>query len=120
MKRTRAGDWTTRCVISAGTVFFSLLGLSVSEPVLAAEAVLEEIVVTGSYIRGTPEDAALPVDVIDAAELENRGSPNALDLIRAMPYVGPIMGETNQFGPNQGTIGTGNVNLRGLGGMRSC
>lgn len=84
-----------------------------------AEGAIEEVVVTGSYIRGTPEDAALPVDVIDAAELESRGSPSALDLIRAMPYVTGIMGETNQFGPNQGTIGTGNVNLRGLGGMRT-
>lgn len=93
--------------------------LGISGPAQAAQQVLEEIVVTGSYIRGTPEDAALPVDVIDAAEMYNRGAPNALDLIRSMPYVGGIMGETNQFGPNQGTIGTGNVNLRGLGGMRT-
>ncbi|MFM8356147.1 MAG: TonB-dependent receptor plug domain-containing protein, partial [Gammaproteobacteria bacterium] len=84
-----------------------------------AEGAIEEVVVTGSYIRGTPEDAALPVDVISAADLEQRGAPTALDLIRAMPYVTGIMGETNQFGPNQGTIGTGNVNLRGLGGMRT-
>jgi iron complex outermembrane recepter protein len=80
---------------------------------------IEEVVVTGSYIRGTPEDAALPVDVITADELYKRGSPNMLDIIRAMPYVTGIMGETNQFGPNQGTIGVGNVNLRGLGGMRT-
>jgi iron complex outermembrane receptor protein len=84
-----------------------------------AEGAIEEVVVTGSYIRGTPEDAALPVDVISAEDLEQRGAPTALDLIRAMPYVTGIMGETNQFGPNQGTIGTGNVNLRGLGGMRT-
>jgi len=80
---------------------------------------IEEVVVTGSYIRGTPEDTALPVDVINAQELSDRGSPTALDLIRALPYVGATMGETNQFGPNQGTIGVGNVNLRGLGGMRT-
>ncbi len=85
----------------------------------AEEGVVEEIIVTGSYIRGTPEDAALPVDVITAEELRDRGSPSALDLIRAMPYVTAIVGETNQFGPNQGTIGTGNVNLRGLGGQRT-
>ncbi|XOV83326.1 MAG: TonB-dependent receptor plug domain-containing protein [bacterium] len=87
--------------------------------VAESEGLIEEIVVTGSYIRGTPEDAALPVDVIDAQELEDRGSPTVLDLIRAMPYVTSIVGESNQFGANQGTIGTGNVNLRGLGGMRT-
>jgi len=87
--------------------------------VFAQEGAIEEIVVTGSHIRGTPEDAALPVDVIDAQELEDRGNPTALDLIRSMPYVGPTMGETNQFAGDQGTIGTGNVNLRGLGGVRT-
>lgn len=95
------------------------LGSGYGLSAFAAEGVIEEIVVTGSHIRGTPEDAALPVDVIDSQELEDRGNPSALDLIRSMPYVGPTMGETNQFGPNQGTIGTGNVNLRGLGGMRT-
>lgn len=103
---------------------FALLsvGLAMSaDGAVAAESsrAIEEVIVTGSYIRGTPEDAALPVDVIDAQELQDRGNPTALDLLRALPYVGPIMGESNQFGPNQGTIGTGNVNLRGLGGMRT-
>ncbi|MBX3706066.1 MAG: TonB-dependent receptor [Pseudomonadales bacterium] len=88
-------------------------------PSVHAQGAIEEVVVTGSYIRGTPEDAALPVDVIDRAELESRGSPNMLDIIRAMPYMTAVLGETNQFGANQGTIGTGSVNLRGLGGMRT-
>jgi len=37
-----------------------------------------EVVVTGSFIRGTPEDAALPVDVIGSEELQRRGSPNTI------------------------------------------
>ena len=39
----------------------------------AQDANDDEIVVTGSYIRGTPEDAALPVDVITQDDLLNRG-----------------------------------------------
>lgn len=35
-----------------------------------AEQELEEVVVTGSFIKGTPEDAALPVDVISRGDLE--------------------------------------------------
>ncbi|MGA1370394.1 MAG: TonB-dependent receptor domain-containing protein [Pseudomonadales bacterium] len=101
-----------------GSLVLAALG-ALSAPAAFAEGAIEEVVVTGSYIRGTPEDAALPVDVIDAAEMEARGAPTALDLIRAMPYVTGILGESNQFGANQGTIGTGNVNLRGLGGMRT-
>lgn len=105
--------WLSRSLIAAA----ALGGLGA--PAVHAEGVIEEVVVTGSYIRGTPEDAALPVDVIDAEEMRQRGAPTALDLIRAMPYVTGVLGETNQFGANQGTIGTGNVNLRGLGGMRT-
>ncbi|MEZ5558404.1 MAG: hypothetical protein R3E86_07665 [Pseudomonadales bacterium] len=46
-------------------------GLLGSSAVAAeSQGVIEEIIVTGSYIRGTPEDAALPVDVITAQELE--------------------------------------------------
>jgi iron complex outermembrane receptor protein len=101
-----------------GSLILAALG-ALNAPLAFAEGAIEEVVVTGSYIRGTPEDAALPVDVITAEDLEQRGAPTALDLIRAMPYITGIMGETNQFGPNQGTIGVGNVNLRGLGGMRT-
>ncbi len=43
---------------------------------------VEEVVVTGSFIRGTPEDAALPVDVIGAEELSKRGSTTTIDLIK--------------------------------------
>lgn len=110
-----AGRFSLACLAAS-----TLLGIHAGSANAAeSQRVIEEVIVTGSYIRGTPEDAALPVDVISAQELQDRGNPTALDLLRSLPYVGPIMGETNQFGPNQGTIGTGNVNLRGLGGMRT-
>ena len=109
--------WVTRLASLAAALSLGIFG-AVQAVAEEGEA-MEEVIVTGSYIRGTPEDAALPVDVISSEELFSRGSPSALDLIRAMPYVGATMGETNQFGANQGTIGTGNVNLRSLGGMRT-
>jgi iron complex outermembrane receptor protein len=59
--------------------------LSAEEAAPAPEG--EEIVVTGSYIKGTPEDAALPVDVINMDELEQRGNPSPLDLIRSIDAV---------------------------------
>lgn len=81
---------------------------------------IEEIVVTGSYIRGTPEDAALPVEVISQQDLQDRGNPSVLDLIKSLPVTGGVLGDSNQFSTAaQGTIGTGNINLRGLGGVRT-
>jgi iron complex outermembrane receptor protein len=45
---------------------------------------LTEIIVTGSFIRGTPVDAALPVEVYSREELERRGSPSALDFAQSL------------------------------------
>lgn len=80
----------------------------------------EEVIVTGSRIRGTPEDAALPVDVVGRDEIQKRGAPSTLDLIKTLPVVTSIQGETNQFsGFAQGIPGVGSVNLRGLGPQRT-
>lgn len=81
---------------------------------------VSEVVVTGSFIRGTPEDAALPVKVIGAEELEKQGSPSTLELIKALPVSSGILGETNQFDTrSQGSEGSGSINLRGLGANRT-
>ena len=87
---------------------------------LAQESTVEEVVVTGSFIRGTPEDAALPVDVIGAEELSKRGSPTTIDLIKSLPISGPVLGDSNQFSTTaQGQVGAGTINLRGLGSLRT-
>lgn len=75
---------------------------------------IEEIVVTGSLIRGTPEDAALPVEVHSAADMQMSGAPSALEFAKTLTSQGPVDGEAYYFG---GAEDTGNVqfNLRGLG-----
>ncbi|QPC98128.1 TonB-dependent receptor [Qipengyuania soli] len=87
------------------------------EDTAAAE---DRIVVTGSYIRGTPEDAALPVDVLSNEELQNKGISSPLELIKELPSVGSVLGDTNQFSTAaQGFQGNGSINLRGLGATRT-
>lgn len=89
-------------------------------PIAAAPQDETEIVVTGSYIRGTPENAALPVLVLTADELERRGSPSMLELIKSLPVSGPVLGDSNQFTTAaQFRIGGGTINLRGLGAQRT-
>ncbi|MDY6948641.1 MAG: hypothetical protein SXG53_23305, partial [Pseudomonadota bacterium] len=51
----------------------------------AALGEVEVIVVTGSYIAGAAEDAALPIDVLTADELLKQGSPSMTELIKALP-----------------------------------
>nr|WP_243446067.1 TonB-dependent receptor [Polymorphobacter fuscus] len=97
--------------------------LAQQRPVAATADAPDEaatIVVTGSLIRNTTKDAALPVDVLTAADLINRGSPSLLDLTKNLASMGPVLGDSNQFSTlAQGVVGTGSVNLRGLGPQRT-
>ncbi|KCZ90093.1 TonB-dependent receptor domain-containing protein [Hyphomonas johnsonii] len=79
---------------------------------------LSTVTVTGSFIQGTPEDAALPVDVLTAADLKLEGQPSITELIRNLGPSSGVDGQTNQFASN-GLEGTSNVNLRGLGPART-
>ncbi len=101
----------------------SCAALAVGMPAVAQEEDGSElrqstVTVTGSLIAGTPEDAALPVDVLTAAELKLEGSPSITELIRNLGVSSGVDGQTNQFASN-GLEGTSNVNLRGLGPART-
>jgi len=79
-----------------------------------------EVVVTGSLIRGTPEDTALPVDVFSSEDLTAEGQTSPLDFIKDIPAVGAVLGDSNQFSTSaQGLGGVGSINLRGLGSTRT-
>jgi iron complex outermembrane receptor protein len=81
---------------------------------------VEEVIVTGSFIRGTPEDASLPVDVIGIEDLQKQGSPSTVEMLKALPVSNGVLGDTNQFDSRaQGSEGSGSVNLRGLGSQRT-
>ena len=79
-----------------------------------------DVVVTGSLIAGTPEDSAVPVDVISGEELAKQGSPSAIDLLKNLPTSNGVIGDANQFDARaQGSEGIASVNLRGLGPQRT-
>jgi outer membrane receptor protein involved in Fe transport len=75
---------------------------------------VEEIVVTGSNIRGSALDAALPVEVYSQEQLEKHGSPTALEFAKSLTISGPTTGESYYFG-GPALVGSVNYNLRGLG-----
>lgn len=85
-----------------------------SEP----EPVTEEIVVTGSYIRGSKRDGASPIEVLSSEDLLKSGSPSISDLARQLPVSSGSDGESNGFS-SPGIEGTSNINLRGLGPART-
>ena len=84
----------------------------------AIDPEIEEIVVTGSYIKGTPEDAPLPVTTLTREELLYDGTPTVLDLIKNLSFSQGADGETDQFQAGAGAD-RATVNIRGLGPSRS-
>ncbi len=109
---------STRLVLGA-----SALALATALPAFAQEGAESErklttVTVTGSFIQGTPEDAALPVDVLTAGDLKLEGQPSITELIRNLGPSSGVDGQTNQFASN-GLEGTSNINLRGLGPART-
>ena len=109
------------------TSFIALAVAALSAPAFAQSDSAEdqgtnpkEIVVTGSLIRGSSEEAPAPIDVIGAEELSRQGSPSAIDLLKNLPNSSGIIGDANQFDARaQGNEGVASVNLRGLGPQRT-
>ncbi len=103
--------------IYIGALLLNIIGL---QGAIAEDSIIEEVVVTGSYIKGSPEDAELPIDVITEEDLLQLGSPSLVELIRNLGVTAANLGETNQFtAGGQANEGVATVNLRGLGASRT-
>jgi iron complex outermembrane recepter protein len=104
------------------TCIASILLAAASQAVTAAEelepALVQEVVITGSYLEGTPVDAALPVTVLNEEQLNARGSPALLDILRSLPESQGTTGDSNAQVILDGGSAT-SVNLRGLDAGRT-
>ncbi|WP_053556535.1 TonB-dependent receptor plug domain-containing protein [Sphingopyxis sp. 113P3] len=104
----------------------SALALAIAAPAFGQSVqdtppeVENEIVVTGTYIQGTAKDTAIPLSVVSQEDIEKRGSPSVLDLIKTLPIAGPVLGDTNQFNAAANVRnGGGTINIRSLGAQRT-
>lgn len=94
------------------TLGVMLAGLAA--PAVAQDTDIEEVVVTGSFIRGSALDAPSPVQVVDRASIEAQGAAIIWDVIKNLEvnsgsFTNAGAGERSQ------TEGTAQVNLRNLG-----
>lgn len=113
--------------LSIRRVLLTAAGVAVSVSAVAAETapqtseIAEVVIVTGSFIRGTAEDAALPVDVISSEELEKQGSPSPTEMLKSSTVMNGIISDSNQFtaGRGQAAQGSASINLRGFGAERT-
>ena len=80
----------------------------------AQEESVEEVVVTGSYIKASPTDGASPVEIINRDEIDNLNATTIADITANIAVNSGSENNPDSF--TQGaTQGTSNINLRGLG-----
>ena len=102
--------------LSVGTAHAQIGGDALPAQSVPTDSAAPDIVVTGTLIRGTPENLAVPVDVISGEELSKQGAPTAVDLLKNLTVANGTVGDANQFDTRaQGSEGVASVNLRGLG-----
>ena len=80
----------------------------------SASGEIEEVVITGSYIKGTGTDEASPVEVLNNDYIQKSGAITVAELTQKLAV--STGAETNPDSFTSGELqGTTNVNLRGLG-----
>ncbi|MFU8816712.1 MAG: TonB-dependent receptor plug domain-containing protein, partial [Pseudomonadales bacterium] len=84
-------------------------------PAAYGQGAIEEVVVTGSYIRRNTADSPSPLTVIDRLSIEQQGTIEMVDLIDRMTFNSGSTNATNAFSGGDASNGTGNFNLRNLG-----
>lgn len=88
---------------------------SIAQEAQEEELVLEEVIVTGTYLRGRSQaDNPSPTSVIGLGDLNDIGAANVADLISTLTINNGSQNNPDAFTQN-GTVGSSNFNLRGLG-----
>ncbi len=79
-----------------------------------AEQQMEEVVVTGSYIKSSPTDGASPVEVVSRSNIDEMAAMTISDITRNLTVNSGSENVPDSF-TSGASQGTSNVNLRGLG-----
>lgn len=95
--------------------FLASMALVPTAAVMAAEEQLEEVVVTGSYIKRDSFDSASPLTIIDQASIEANATANLGEVIVDQTFNYGTSYQTNTFAARPQVSTSSIANLRGLG-----
>ena len=101
-------------------VALGMLGLGITiasqKAVAADDQEIEEVVVTGSYIKKSAADSPSPLSVVTRAEIEEIGAMDIKDIVSNLTYSsGSIGGSSSAFFAGDSSTGNASLNLRNLG-----
>ncbi len=90
-------------------------GLAIAPGVMAQDATMQRVEITGSRIKTINTDGASPVVTLSAAAIKASGVRTAEELLNGLPQVMADFGAS----VSNGATGTATVNLRNLGASRT-
>ncbi len=78
------------------------------------DELIEEVVVTGSYLKREAADSPSPLSVVTSADIEDLGAADIAEVIQAMPWASGSQTRAATF-QGEGAEGRNTINLRNLG-----
>ena len=75
---------------------------------------IEEVVVTGSYLKRNPADSPSPLSIISSADIDDLGAQSVAEIVQTLPWQTGSVSRTSSFG-GEGARGAITLNLRNLG-----
>ena len=92
-----------------------ILGLFTFGAFAATDETIEEIVVTGSYIKRNTADSPSPLSVINREDMDAIGAVEIKDVVATMTYQSGNIAQSNVYNGGDSSTGNTNINLRNLG-----
>lgn len=120
----RAGGLAVLLSLSAGSAAFGQTSdaqdpgppqTAPPPPASAAEAQLDDVIVTGSYIRGASDTGAVAVTIIGDEQIQTIGASSTGEILEYIAQAGAAEINSGSDGPNDARGDVATVNLRGLG-----
>jgi iron complex outermembrane receptor protein len=102
---------------ASGLIWAFLMPLGLVPQAFAAdtdEQAIEEVVVTGSYLKRSSENTPSPLSVVSAADIEDLGAQGMAEVISTLPWQSGSETRSATFNGAAG-VGQMTVNLRNLG-----
>ena len=75
---------------------------------------IEEIVVTGSYLKRDASNSPSPLSIVTSADIEDIGASDIAEIVQAMPWASGSQTRASTF-QGEGADGRSSINLRNLG-----
>ena len=102
-----------RLMFSGGAVVAGLGMLA--QPVLAQEAPIQRVEITGSSIKRIAKEGALPVQTLTSADIAKTGAKSVEDLVQALPAMQGFIAASESVNGGGGGVQTASIHNIGTG-----